>query len=155
LSTRIRHGPLHRAGLLLMCAGAAAGAVALAGQTVWAMVTSPHLLPPALPASRSCSGLATPPQCAFTVTLPGSSLVLATAGAALPAGAAALAAAWQFWRQVRMLRSLGPLWERMRDTFPEIGLPEHGGRVRLDPAFLLYRRVIEIGDGRAMLRPYM
>jgi len=42
----------------------------------------------------------------------------------------------------------------MRNTFPEIRLPEHGPRSRMDPEFRLYRRVIEIGAGRAMLRPY-
>jgi hypothetical protein len=150
-----RGRPLRLAGLLLIGAGAAAGAVALAGQTAWAVATAPHMLPPALPASRSCTGLATPPQCAFTVALPGASLLLASAGATLPVLGGAVAAAWRFWRQVRMLCVLGPLWERMRNTFPQIRLPEHGTGGRLDPAFRLYRRVIEIGDGRAMLRPYM
>ena len=150
-----RRRPLRRAGFLLMGAGGAAGAVALAGQTVWAVATAPHMLPPALPASQSCAGLVAPPQCAFTVALPGGSLLLASAGATLPVLGGAVAAAWRFWQHVRMLRVLGPLWERMRNTFPQIRLPEHGTRGRLDPAFWLYRRVIEIGDGRAMLRPYM
>jgi uncharacterized protein DUF6545 len=150
-----RHHPLRRTGLLLIGAGGAAGAVALAGQTAWAMATAPHLLPPALPASRSCAGLVTPPQCAFTVALPGASLLFASAGATLPVLGGAVVEAWHFWRHVRMLCVLGPLWERMRNTFPQIRLPEHGARSRLDPAFRLYRRVIEIGDGRAMLRPYM
>lgn len=155
LSGLARGHPVRRAGLLLIGAGGAAGAVALAGQTAWAMATAPHLLPPALPASRSCAGLLTPPQCAFTVALPGGSLLLATAGATLPVLGGAVAETWRFWRHVRMLCMLGPLWERMRNTFPQISLPEHGTRGRLDPAFRLYRRVIEIGDGRAMLRPYM
>jgi uncharacterized protein DUF6545 len=150
-----RHHPLRRAGLLLIGAGGAAGAVALAGQTAWAVATAPHLLPPALPASRSCAGLVTPPQCAFTVALPGASLLFVSAGATLPVLGGAVVEAWRFWRHVRMLCVLGPLWERMRNTFPQIRLPEHGTRSRLDPAFRLYRRVIEIGDGRAMLRPYM
>jgi hypothetical protein len=155
LSGLARRRPLPRAGFLLMGAGAAAGAVALAGQTAWAVATAPHMLPPALPASRSCAGLVAPPQCAFTVALPGASVLLASAGAALPVLGGAVAAAWWFWRNVRMLCVLGPLWERMRNTFPQIRLPEHGTRGRLDPAFRLYRRVIEIGDGRALLRPYM
>jgi len=149
------HRPVRRAGLLLIGAGGAAGAVALAGQTAWAVATAPHLLPPALPASRSCAGLVTPPQCAFTVALPGAYLLFAAAGVTLPVLGGAVAEAWRFWRNVRMLCVLGPLWERMRNTFPQISLPEHGTQSRLDPAFRLYRRVIEIGDGRAMLRPYM
>jgi hypothetical protein len=149
------HRPLRHACLLLTCAGAITGAAALAGQTAWAAVTAPHTLPPALPAPRSCAGLVAPPQCAFTVTLPGVAVLLAAVGAALPVLGGATAAGWRFWRYVRMLRVIGPLWERMRNTFPQIVLPEYGTRGRLDPAFWLYRRVIEIGDGRMMLRPYM
>lgn len=150
-----RHRPLRHACLLLTCAGAAAGCAALAAQTAWAVAAAPHMLPPALPAARSCAGLITPPQCAFTVTLPAVSVLFTAGGAALPAVGGAVVAAWRFWRHVRMLRALGPLWERMQSTFPQIRLPEHGARGRLDPAFRLYRRVIEIGDGRTMLRPYM
>lgn len=149
------HRPPRHACLLLTCSGAAAGCAALAGQTAWAMATAPHLLPPALPAARSCAGLITPPQCVFTVALPGASVLLAVAGAALPTLGEAGRTAWRFWRHVRMLHAIGPLWERMRSTFPQIVLPEYGTRGRLDPAFRLYRRIIEIGDGRAMLRPYM
>ena len=150
------HRPLRRACLLLTCAGAIAGAAALAGQTAWAATTAPHLLPPALSTARSCADLVAAPQCAFTVALPGVSVLLAAAGAALPVLGEVAAAAWRFWRYVRLLRVIGPLWERMRSTFPQIVLPEYGARGRrLDPAFGLYRRVIEIGDGRMMLRPYM
>ncbi|MBO0804074.1 MAG: hypothetical protein J2P25_13495 [Nocardiopsaceae bacterium] len=149
------HGPLRHVGLLITCAGAVAGGAALAGQITWAVVNAPHLLPPALPATRSCADLIAPPQCAFTVALPGASVLLPTAGVTLPVLGGAVTAAWRFWQQVRMLIALGPLWERMRNTFPQISLPEHGTRVRLDPAFRLYRRVIEIGDGRTLLRPYM
>ena len=149
------HSPSRHACLLLTGAGAAAGIAALTGQTVWAIATAPRVLPPAGPAARSCAGLVTPVQCVFTVTLPGTSVLLAAVGVALPVLGGAAVAAWRFWRHVRMLHMLGPLWERMRTTFPGISLPEHGTRGRLDPAFRLYRRVIEIGDGRTMLRPYM
>jgi hypothetical protein len=149
------HRPLRHACLLLTSAGAIAGAAALAGQIAWAIATPPHMLPPAIPAARSCAGLVAPPQCAFTVALPGVSVLLAAVGAALPVLGDVAAAAWRFWRYVRMLRVIGPLWERMRSTFPQIVLPEYGTRGRLDPAFWLYRRVIEIGDGRMMLQPYM
>lgn len=149
------HRPLRHGGLLLTCGGAAAGIAALIGQTVWAVAKAPHLLPPALPAARSCAGLVNPVQCAFTVTLPGASVLLAATGVALPVVMASAAGVWQYWRQLRMLHLLSPLWERMRNTFPEIQLPEHGPRARMDPAFRLYRRVIEIGAGRRMLRPYL
>lgn len=147
--------PMRHACLLLTCAGAAAGIAAVAGQTVWAMATAPSMPSSALPTARSCAGLLAPLPCAFTVALPGASVLLAAAGVALPVLAGSAGAVWRFWRHVRMLHMLGPLWERMRTTFPEIGLPEHGTRGRLDPAFRLYRRAIEIGDGRMMLRPYM
>jgi hypothetical protein len=147
--------PLGHACYLLAHAGALAGGAALAGQAVWAVATAPHLLPPTLPAARSCAGLASPPQCAFTVALPSASVLLCVIGVALPVLGGGMTAMWRFWRHVWMLRALRPLWERMRNTFPQIALPEHGTRGRLDPAFRMYRRVIEIGDGRAMLRPYM
>lgn len=150
-----RHQPLRHACHLLTYAGAVAGAAGLAGQAVWAVATAPHMLPPALPTAQSCGGLAAPPQCAFTIALPGVSVLLSAAGAALPFLGAGTTAAWRFWRDMQRLCALEPLWERMRDTFPQIGLPEHGVRGRLDPAFRMYRRVIEIGDGRMMLRPYM
>jgi hypothetical protein len=147
--------PLGHACYLLAHAGALAGAAALAGQAVWAVATTPHMLPPMLPAARSCAGLASPPQCVFTVALPSASVLLCVIGVALPVLGGGVAGMWRFWRHVWMLRALRPLWERMRHTFPQIVLPEHGTRGRLDPAFRMYRRVIEIGDGRAMLRPYM
>jgi hypothetical protein len=141
-------------GLLLMCAGAVAGLIALTGQTAWAFVAAPHMLPPSLPAARSCAGLVTPLQCGFTVALPGVSVLLAGTGAALPAITAALAKGWRYWRNLQMFLALEPLWNRLCGAFPQISLPEHGGRRRLDVAFRLYRRVIEIGDGCLMLRPY-
>lgn len=149
------HQALRHGCLLLACGGAAAGIAALAGQAVWAVATAPHTLPPAVPATRACAGLVTPVQCAFTVALPGASVLLVAAGVVLPMLLASVTGAWRYWRHLRMLHMLGPLWERMRNTFPEIRLPEHGPRSRMDPAFRLYRRVIEIGAGRSMLRPYM
>lgn len=149
------HRPVGHACYLLTSAGAVAGGAALAGQAVWAVATAPHMLPPSLPAAKSCAGLITPPQCAFTVALPGVSVLLVAVGAALPVLAGGAAAIWLYWRHLWMLRALGPLWERMINTFPQVDLPEHGTRGLLDPQFRMYRRVIEIDDGRAMLRPYM
>ena len=144
-----------RIGLLLTCSGAAAGLAALAGQTAWAIVAAPHLLPPSLPATRSCAGLVTSAQCAFTVALPGTSVLLAGTGAALPTLTAGAAKAWRYWSDLRMFLALEPLWDRLCSAFPQITLPEHGRRRRLDVTFRLYRRVIEIDDACLMLGPYM
>lgn len=154
----------HRRGrqgsLLLTCAGAGAGLAALAGQVGWAVATAPHMLPPAVPVSPSCAGLGAPGRylaspCAFTVTLPSALVLLAAIGAALPVLLAAAATAWRYWRNLMVYRALEPLWELLLASFPQISLPEHGGHRRLDMGFRLYRRVIEIGDGRLLLRPYM
>ena len=57
-------------------------------------------------------------------------------------------------------RRLGPLWEALRAELPELALEEERRgplrtRVPLrDLDFALYRRVIEIHDGRLSLRPY-
>ena len=149
------HWPLRHACHLVTHGGAVAGTTALAGQAVWAVATAPHMLPPALPAARSCAGLFSPPQCVFTVALPSASVLLTSVGVSLPVVGGGAVSVWRFWRHAWMLHALGPLWERMRNTFPQICLPEHGTRGRMDPAFRMYRRVIEIGDGRMMLRPYM
>jgi hypothetical protein len=148
------HSPFRRTCLLLTSTGAAAGVAALAGQIGWAFSGGPG---PAAqtPAVQACASLLVPIQCTFTVALPGASVLLASAGMTLPVLAGATIAAWRFWRHLRMLHALGPLWERLRNTFPETRLPEHGTRGRLDPAFRLYRRAIEIADGRRMLLPYM
>lgn len=50
------------------------------------------------------------------------------------------------WRSLRRLR---PLWEPLREAFPEIVLKSAG-----DVRTRQYRRVIEIGDGQLRLRPY-
>jgi hypothetical protein len=154
------HRRVTQGGLLLTCAGAGAGLAALAGQVGWAIATAPHMLPPAAPVATSCAGLDGParylaPPCAFTVTLPSALVLLAAAGAALPVLLAAAATTWRCWRNLLMYRALEPLWELLLASFPQISLPEHGGHRRLDMGFHLYRRVIEIGDGRLLLRPYM
>jgi hypothetical protein len=64
-------------------------------------------------------------------------------------------------RWVRLCRCyvvMGPLWSALREAMPQIAFPE-GGRPLLAgwPAgiqFALYRRVIEIHDGRLVLRAY-
>lgn len=57
----------------------------------------------------------------------------------------------------RVYRRLTPLWEALRAELPQIALDEGrrvllGGGRSLD--FAVYRRVIEIHDGRLALRPY-
>jgi hypothetical protein len=44
------------------------------------------------------------------------------------------------------------LWQALRDAFPQITLPEGPHR---DLSFRLYRRVIEIDDGKLLLRPWL
>lgn len=79
--------------------------------------------------------------------------------------AAAIVAKWHAgyttaWERVRaylIYRRLTPLWEAIRAELPQIALDEDRrllfGDRTLD--FALYRRVIEIHDGRLALRPYM
>lgn len=154
------HRRVRQGGLLLTCAGAGAGLASLAGQVGWAVATAPHMLPPAVPVATSCARLGSPARylaspCTFTVTLPSALVVLAAIGAAMPVLLTAVAVAWRYWRNLMVYRALGPLWELLLASFPQISLPEHGGHRRLDIGFRLYRRVIEIGGGRLLLRPYM
>lgn len=148
------HRPFRHAGLLLTCAGAITGLAGLAGQTGLAAIGLTHMAPPPLTGTAACPGLAASPWCAFAATLP-AAVALAAAGAALPVLAAAGAAAWRSWCHLQMYRTLEPLWERLQFAFPQIVLPEHGGRSRPDLTFRLYRRVIEVDDGCVLLRPYM
>lgn len=109
-------------------------------------------LPPPLSGDNACSSLISPPQCAFSVTLPITGVLLITIGATLPVWGQALTAPWRHHRRARTLHALEPLWRALHDAFPQIALP--AGRHH-DPAFRLYRRVIEIDDGKLLLRPWL
>jgi hypothetical protein len=80
------------------------------------------------------------------------------AGATVTRWGEALAAPLRWWRAYRAYAALGPLWRALHAQFPQIALAERrrGWSVGLPPniAFALYRRVIEIDDGRLALRPY-
>ncbi|MBO0802103.1 MAG: hypothetical protein J2P25_03385 [Nocardiopsaceae bacterium] len=147
-----RQRPLLRGGLALMGLGSLLG-LAYIGEKAWYLITQATRLPPPLaPGSQAC-GLLSPPQCLFSVTLPATAVVLAAAGATLPVWGETLAAPIRYYRNRRTLRDLEPLWNSIHDAFPQITLPGRGPR--RDIAFRVYRCVIEIHDGRLLLRPHM
>ncbi|MBW8804220.1 MAG: hypothetical protein JF587_10250 [Catenulisporales bacterium] len=82
---------------------------------------------------------------------------LVLAGTVLGRSGGTVAATTRWLRLWRCYRLLGPLWSAMRTAMPYIAFPQAArprlaGRLRLE--FALYRRVIEIHDGRLVLRPY-
>ncbi|NUP52660.1 MAG: hypothetical protein HOW97_35870, partial [Catenulispora sp.] len=82
---------------------------------------------------------------------------LVVTGALLGRSGATLSATARWCRLCRRYRVLGPLWAALRTAMPYIAFPQASrprlaGRLRLE--FALYRRVIEIHDGRLVLRPY-
>lgn len=83
---------------------------------------------------------------------------LAVAGATVTRWGEALSTPVRWYRAHRTYAALGPLWEALHEQIPEIALAERPGRfgaaLPSDLAFALYRRVIEIHDGRLALRPY-
>jgi len=81
------------------------------------------------------------------------------AGLTLPAWGPQLSAACAWFHSYRSYRKLRPLWLALYRAVPEIALvpPTSLGADMLpsrDLGFRLYRRVIEIRDGRLALRPY-
>jgi hypothetical protein len=80
------------------------------------------------------------------------------AGATVTRWGEAMGAPLRWYRAYRSYAALGPLWRALHAQFPQIALAErrNGWNVALPPniAFALYRRVIEIDDGRMALRPY-
>ncbi|MFL6112872.1 MAG: MAB_1171c family putative transporter, partial [Catenulispora sp.] len=83
--------------------------------------------------------------------------LLVLAGTVLGRSGGTVAATTRWLRLWRCYRLLGPLWSAMRTAMPYIAFPQAArprlaGRLRLE--FALYRRVIEIHDGRLVLRPY-
>ncbi|MFD0634026.1 MAB_1171c family putative transporter [Catenulispora yoronensis] len=81
---------------------------------------------------------------------------LVVTGALLGRSGATLSATARWLRLYRCYRLLGPLWTALRAAMPysvpQASRPRMAGRLRLE--FALYRRVIEIHDGRLVLRPY-
>ncbi|NUR26576.1 MAG: hypothetical protein HOV83_12145, partial [Catenulispora sp.] len=82
---------------------------------------------------------------------------LVVTGALLGRSGATLSATARWLRLCRCYRMLGPLWSALRSAMPYIAFPQAArprlrGRLRLE--FVLYRRMIEIHDGRLVLRPY-
>jgi len=72
-----------RAGLLLMGTGSVLGLAYLAEKAVYVFTQAAHL-PPPFSGDQACRSLLTPPQCAFSVTLPITAVFLAAIGATLP-----------------------------------------------------------------------
>lgn len=85
--------------------------------------------------------------------------LLLVAGLTLPAWGPRLAAVPAAVRRYQHHRQLAPLWTALYGAVPEIALVPPSGRpdwlVARDLDFRLYRRVIEIRDGRLALRPYL
>lgn len=85
--------------------------------------------------------------------------VLAVGGATVMLWGSPLGAPVRWLRAHRRHRALEPLWSALHAAVPEIALvgpaePEPGWGVRR-AEFALYRRIIEIHDGRLALRPYL
>ncbi|MEY9928358.1 hypothetical protein ABH926_002997 [Catenulispora sp. GP43] len=83
---------------------------------------------------------------------------LVVAGSLAGRCSATFEAAVRWVRLCRCYVVMGPLWSALREAMPQIAFPE-GGRPLLAgwPAgieYALYRRVIEIHDGRLVLRTY-
>lgn len=81
-------------------------------------------------------------------------------GLMLPSAAAHWAQATRWWRHLRLLHALYPLWRDLHRAFPEVSLFHEtiGWRSYLDTdelGYLLRRRVIEIRDCWRALRPYL
>lgn len=85
--------------------------------------------------------------------------LLLVIGLTLPAWGPRLAAAPAALHRYRNYRRLTPLWTALYGVVPEIALVPPSRRpdwfVTRDLDFRLYRRVIEIRDGRLALRPYL
>lgn len=83
---------------------------------------------------------------------------LVVAGATVTRWGDASAAPLRWYRAYRAYSALGPLWEALHEQIPQIALAERRRRLGAvmppNTAFALYRRVIEIHDGRLALRPY-
>jgi hypothetical protein len=143
-SLRVGPGPL-RLGTQLMLAAACVG-------ILWAAWTADDIAD----VLRSSAQSGTEDTVSNTLGAVCASLVVA--GATVTRWGEALAAPLRWYRAYRTYAALGPLWKALHAQIPEIALAERPGRfgaaLPSDLAFALYRRVIEIHDGRLALRPY-
>ncbi|WP_405977439.1 MAB_1171c family putative transporter [Streptomyces sp. NBC_00158] len=129
-------------------------ALVYAAYKLFALV-SIGLGPGLVPDHARCSTPLTPLRCAFSVTAPAVSVLLITAGLALPA---------LLWPLSRLRRrrwernsfdALEPLWREVTSAVPEVVLDPGGtGADSQDLGFHLHRRVIEINDCVLALRRY-
>ena len=144
---RMAPSPL-RTGLRLMTAGASVGVL----WTLWLLTDVAQVI------GSGRQDTAEDPQSAALAVLVA---VLAVSGATATVWGRALAAPRRVVRAFRAYRALEPLWSALCDAHPGISLAPSGERdcLRGRPGprqvqFALYRRVIEIHDGRLSLRPY-
>ena len=149
-----RRHPWLRTGLVLMGTGSALGLAYLAEKALYVFTQAAHL-PPPFAGNQGCHSLLSPPQCVFSVTLPVAYVLLTATGATLPVWGEALNGQFRYYRNWRAFQELRPLWAAMHDAFPQVALDQPAEGPRWDLSFRLYRRVIEIDDGRLLLRPYM
>jgi hypothetical protein len=95
----------------------------------------------------------------ISTALAAAAALLVTVGATIPAWGPPLARISQRFSQWHAYRRLRPLWGDLSAVAPDIGLtPVTSGLAKLalrDAGIHLYRRVIEIYDGRMALRPYL
>ena len=144
---RIEPSPL-RTGLNLMTMSAAVGAV----WTLWLLTDVVRVL------RCGRQDTAEDPQSAVLAV---AVVVLAVGGATATVWGGPLMAPCRTLRASRAYRALEPLWAALYEAHPSIALASPGerGRRAARPGprqvqFALYRRVIEIHDGRLSLRPY-
>jgi hypothetical protein len=85
--------------------------------------------------------------------------MIITTGFTIPSWGPRLSAATTWIGRVRAYRRLQPLWQTMYDAVPDIALEPSdtraGDLALRDLEFRLYRRLIEIRDGRLALAAYM
>ncbi|MGA3541772.1 MAB_1171c family putative transporter [Micromonosporaceae bacterium DT194] len=75
-------------------------------------------------------------------------------GATLTAWGDGITAPLRWWRTLRALRRIDPLWRALRAALPQIALETGRDTSLRGLEFALYRRVIEIRDAQLALRPY-
>ncbi len=136
-----------RTGLRLMTVSAAVGAV----WALWLCTDVVRLLR---------SGRQDTVEDPVSALLAAAVAALAVSGATATVWERALTAPRRLARAYRAHRALEPLWSALHEAHPGIALaPSRGRGHRVGPwpwqvEFALYRRVIEIHDGRLALRPY-
>jgi hypothetical protein len=112
-------------------------------------------------ARRLGLGYPVPAPATVTEILIVTAVLLFVVGSTMPAWGPRLGIprVYRWMRQHRSLRRLYPLWRALCQASPEIALDPPTSRLAdvlavRDLGFRLYRRVVEIRDGRLALRPY-